>query len=540
MRFLWPFALIGLVLPLIVIAVYLWTRRRRRKYAVTFASLSLIKQAQPERSRWRRLVPAGLLLAAIAALVLATARPQALLATSRSDTSIILTIDVSRSMCSTDVSPNRLAAAEAAARKFVDDQPGGTRMGLVAFAGSAQVLVPPTSDRDKLHEAIDGLTTSIGTAIGNGVLTSIDALSRVNPDVAPSTVRLTPGQRQQDRFASKYVPDVVVLLTDGAATTGVDPLDAARQASDRRVRVFTIGFGTTTPNPLVCTAEQFGGDTLGPVSGGGGFTPDFSSGRRGNFLQIDEPTLRSIAWITGGTYARAASVAQLERAFRELPRRVVTVKEVHELTVYLVALGALLVVGAVATSRSVEPVRLTPSRAAGHDDDAVHAVLVVAGQMARELDRSGRVELVRGRGATTGRHRHLAGHRRVVRLVAVGVAAVHLRTTHDELVADRVTVDEHEAHLGVRPHPDHGHLEPTVVDADRDRHRSGAEDPGPGRRRGPRTRDHHRTRAEQHHDDNHDHREQAVGAKGRGHARDRRASTCAPPPTSRTAASTST
>jgi Ca-activated chloride channel family protein len=350
-RFLWPFALIGLVLPLIVIAVYFWTRRRRRKYAVTFASLSLIKQAQPERSRWRRLVPAGLLLAAIAALVLATARPQALLATSRSDTSIILTIDVSRSMCSTDVSPNRLAAAEAAARKFVDDQPGGTRMGLVAFAGSAQVLVPPTSDRDKLHQAIDGLTTSIGTAIGNGVLTSIDALSRVNPDVAPSTVKLTPEQRQQDRFASKYVPDVVVLLTDGAATTGVDPLDAARQASDRRVRVFTIGFGTTTPSPLVCTAEQFGGDTLGPVSGGGGFTPDFSSGRRGNFLQIDEPTLRSIARITGGTYARAASAAQLERAFRELPRRVVIVKEVHELTVYLVALGALLVVGAVATSR---------------------------------------------------------------------------------------------------------------------------------------------------------------------------------------------
>ena len=142
-----------------------------------------------------------------------------------------------------------------------------------------------------------------------------------------------------------------MLLTDGAATTGVDPLDAARQASDRRVRVFTIGFGTTTPSPLVCTAEQFGGDTLGPVSGGGGFTPDFSSGRRGNFLEIDESTLRWIARITGGTYARAASAAQLERAFRELPRRIVTVKEVHELTVYLVALGALLGVGAVATSR---------------------------------------------------------------------------------------------------------------------------------------------------------------------------------------------
>jgi Ca-activated chloride channel family protein len=351
MRFAWPLALVGLVVPLATIGAYFWLRRRRRKFAVTFASLALIRQAQPERSRWRRLVPAALLLAAMAVLVFAAARPEALVTTSRSDTSIILTIDVSRSMCSTDVTPNRLAAAEAAARKFVDDQPGGTRMGLVAFAGSAQILVPPTTDRDRLTQAIDGLTTSIGTAIGNGVLSSIDALARVNPDIAPSTVKLDPAQRRRDRFASKYVPDVVVLLTDGAATTGVDPLDAARQASDRRVRVFTIGFGTRSPSPLVCTTEQFGGDSLGPVGGVGGFPSDLSSGRRGNYLEIDESTLRSIARITGGTYARAASAAQLEHAFRELPRRVVTVKEVHELTVYLVALGAFLAVGAVATSR---------------------------------------------------------------------------------------------------------------------------------------------------------------------------------------------
>jgi Ca-activated chloride channel homolog len=351
MRFAWPSALIGLVVPLTVIAAYFWFRRRRRKFAVTYASLSLIRLAQPERSRWRRLVPAALLLTAMAFLVIAMARPQALIATSRSDTSIILTIDVSRSMCSTDVTPNRLAAAGAAARKFVDDQPGGTRMGIVAFAGSAQILVPPTDDRGRLYDAIDGLTTSIGTAIGNGVLSSIDALARVNPDIAPSTVKLTPADRRQDRFASRYLPDVVVLLTDGAATIGVDPLDAAKQAADRRVRVFTIGFGTTSPSPLVCTPDQFGGDTLGPAGDSGGSPRDLSRGRRGNFLQIDEPTLRSIARITGGTYARAADAAQLERAFRELPKRIVTVKEVHELTVYLVALGALLAVGAVATSR---------------------------------------------------------------------------------------------------------------------------------------------------------------------------------------------
>ena len=349
MRLLWPLALVGLLVPLAVVAVALWLRHRRRKYAVTYASLSLIRDAMPERSRWRRLIPAALLLAAIAVLVVGAARPQALVHTSRSDTSIMLTIDVSRSMCSTDVRPNRLAAAAEAARKFVDDQPSGTQMGIVVFARSAQLLVPPTTDRDRLRGAIDGLTTSIGTAIGNGMLSSIDALARVNPEIAPSTVKLSAADKRRDRFASKYLPDVIVVLTDGAATTGVDPLDAAKQAADRRLRVFTIGFGTTRPSSLVCTTDQFGGDTLGP--GVGAFVPDLSSGQLANFLQLDEPTLRAIARTTGGSYARAAGAEQLQRAFRELPKRVVTVREVHELTVYLVALGALLAIGAVATSR---------------------------------------------------------------------------------------------------------------------------------------------------------------------------------------------
>ena len=350
MRVLWPWALLGLVVPLAIIATAAWLRRRRRKYAVTFASLSLIRAAAPQRSRWRRIVPVALLLGAMVCLVVAMARPQALVATSRSDTSLILTLDVSRSMCSSDVSPNRLTAAQVAARQFVDDQPDGTRLGLVAFAGTAQILVPPTTDRDRLHDAIDGLTTSIGTAIGNGVLTSIDALSRVNDEIAPSTVRLTPAERDRDRFAAKYVPDVVVLLTDGAATTGVDPRDAARQAADRRVRVFTIGFGTSTPSPLICSPEQLGGELI-QAPDGGVPAPTFDPGRRGNFLEIDEATLRAVAKTTGASYHRAASADQLQRVFANLPRRIVTVKEVHELTVYLVALGALLAVGAAATSR---------------------------------------------------------------------------------------------------------------------------------------------------------------------------------------------
>jgi Ca-activated chloride channel family protein len=334
-----------------MIAAYFWLRRRRRKYAVTYASLSLVRRALPERSWWRRIVPGALLLAAITSLVVAMARPQAVLAVSRSDTSIMLAIDVSPSMCSTDVSPNRLVAAEAAARRFVNDQPGGTRFGLVAFAGSAQILVLPTSDRGHLLDAIDALITGISTAIGDGVLASVDALARVNPEIAPSTVKLTPTEVRGARSAGKYAPDVVVLLTDGSSNAGVDPLDAARQAADRRVRVYTIGFGTTRPTPLACTAQQFAGETLGPPSGGLHLGGGGASPRRGNDLAIDEVTLRSIARITGGTYARAASAPQLERAFRDLPMRIYTVKEVHELTVYLVAFGALLAVGAMATSR---------------------------------------------------------------------------------------------------------------------------------------------------------------------------------------------
>ena len=150
------------------------------------------------------------------------------------------------------------------------------------------------------NDAIDGLTTSIGTAIGNGVLTSIDALSRVNPEIAPSTVRLTPAERDRDRFASQVRP-----RRRGPAhrRRGDDRRRPARrgpkQAADRRVRVFTIGFGTSTPSPLVCSPEQLGGE-LTQAPDGGVPPPTFDPGRRGNFLEIDEATLRAVAKTTGG------------------------------------------------------------------------------------------------------------------------------------------------------------------------------------------------------------------------------------------------
>ena len=351
MTFTWPFALLALAIIPLAIAVYVWLLRRKRKYAVQYASLSLVREALPRRSSWRRHLPAAFLLTAMAALVFAMARPQAVVSVSESHTSIMLTLDVSRSMCSTDVNPNRLTAAQNAAKKFIDEQPSGTRIGVVAFSGAAQELVPPTTDSDRLKSAIDSLTTGMGTLIGNGLLTSIDALSRVNHDIAPSTVKLSPDQKKRNPFASKYQPDIIVLLTDGAATGGVDPLDAASQAADRRVRIYTVGFGTNNPGTLVCTPQQLGASDFGPFGGGGGgfdpggggFRPNFGGGgSRGNFLDIDEQTLKAIAKRTGGTYNRAQSAQQLIRVFRSLPKRVTTQTEQHELTVYLVGAAALL------------------------------------------------------------------------------------------------------------------------------------------------------------------------------------------------------
>jgi Ca-activated chloride channel family protein len=348
MTFTWPWALLSLVVIPLIIAVYVWQLRRKRKYAVSYASLALIREAMPKRSSWRRHLPAALLLAAMAALVFATARPQAVVSVSRSHTSIMLTLDVSRSMCSTDVAPNRLTAAQNAARKFIDEQPEGTRIGIVAFSGASQVLVPPSTDSDRLRSAIDNLTTGMGTVIGNGLLTSIDALSKVNHDIAPSTVKLSPEQRKRKPFSSKYEPDIIVLLTDGAATGGVNPIDAARQAADRRVRIYTVGFGTNNPGTLVCTAEQLGASDFGPFGGGGGgfggggFRPSFGGGGQGNFLDIDEQTLKSIAKRTGGTYSRAESASQLVKVFRDLPKRITTQTEHRELSVYLVGVAALL------------------------------------------------------------------------------------------------------------------------------------------------------------------------------------------------------
>jgi Ca-activated chloride channel family protein len=341
MSFSWPWALVALLaVPLLLVARW-WLNRRRKRSAVTVSSIALIRAAVPGRSAWRRRIPVYLFLTGLIALAGALARPQATLAVPSNNTSILLAIDVSGSMCSTDVAPNRLSVAMDAARKFIKAQRDGTKIGLVAFSGIAGLLVPPTTDKDSLLAAIDTLKTARGTAIGQAILTAIDAIAEINPDVAATGVDL---DDTAPNPLANYEPDTIVVLTDGSNTTGVDPVTAAEQAAARHVRVFTIGFGTTNPAPAVCTADQIsGGDPGQGFAGGGQFGGGGFGGRGGGHNQeIDEDALKKVADRTGGQYFRAQDAGQLSKVLGDLPRDIGLHQEKVEITFWFVLAAALL------------------------------------------------------------------------------------------------------------------------------------------------------------------------------------------------------
>ena len=349
MSFAWPLVLLSLLSVPVLLAVYVVIGRRRRR-TVSYSSVALLRTAQPRRSGWRRHVPFALVLAALASLGLASARPQLRVDVPVSASSLILALDVSGSMCATDVEPNRLSAAQAAVRDFVKAQDSRTRIGLVVFSGFAQLAVEPTTERDDLLKSIDSLTTGRGTTIGAAILKAVDAISQIDPDVAPASGSPSSGSpapsgaqgpagQDRSREAGSYAPEIVVLLTDGANTRGVTPVDAAKVAAARGVRVYPIGFGTTHPTAMVCTAEQLGGSGIEGFRGGGpGAGP-----RSGNFLVADEPTLRQVATITGGTYFPASGADQLQHVLSDLPRQVQVQKRTVEMSVALAGLAAALV-----------------------------------------------------------------------------------------------------------------------------------------------------------------------------------------------------
>ena len=324
MSFSWPWALLALLVIPLVFAIWWWARRRRRRGAIRVTSIALVRVAVPGRTRWRRRIPAALLAGGLAVLGVGAARPQVSVAVPTTSATIMLALDISGSMCSTDVRPNRITAAEDAASAFIKSEAGGPRIGLVPFAGTAGVLVPPTADAGTLLSALKGLSTSRGTAIGQGILTSLDAIAQVDPSVAPTGAR--PAK------ARSYAHDVIVVLTDGSNNVGVDPQTAARQAAARGVRVFTIGFGTTNPAPLVCSNSQFGGF--------GGRNP----------LVADYGALRQIASLTGGKFYRAQNAGQLKAALGNLSGTFKIIREHLDIAAWFAGFGGLFIAAALALS----------------------------------------------------------------------------------------------------------------------------------------------------------------------------------------------
>ena len=351
MSFSVPWALLALLILPLVFAVWWLTRRRRRRAVVRVTSIALVRAAVPGRSNWRRRVPPALLALGLAVLAVGAARPQATVPVPSSSATIMLALDVSGSMCSTDVKPNRITAAEQAAADFIKSQTGGPRIGLVAFASTAVVLVRPTTDSRQLTNALGGLSTSFGTAIGEGILTSLDAIAQVDPSVPPTGAAVS-----RPRGAG-YADDVIVVLTDGSNNRGIDPQTAARQAAGRGVRVFTIGYGTDSPAPLACSSDQFGGFGGGGGTGGGGLGGGGFGGQAGgggfsgsNPLEADYAALMHISKTTGGTFYRAQDASQLSRALARLPAAFTIVRKHVDLAAWFATGGGLLIAAAVALS----------------------------------------------------------------------------------------------------------------------------------------------------------------------------------------------
>jgi len=312
MTFLWPDFLWLLLAVPAAVAAYVLFLRRKKQQAVRYASLGLIKEALGKGLAWRRHLPPAMLLVALAAMIAAIARPAAVITLPSSHETVILAIDVSGSMRANDVEPTRIEAAQAAARTFVNEQPRSTRIGVVAFAGSAALVQPPTSNRRDVVAAIDRLQLQHATAVGSGVLVSLKAIFpdsdfevKKKPDLKP----VPPGS---------YTAAAIVLLTDGQTTTGPDPVDAARLAAERGVRVFTVGVGTD--NGQILTGEGW-------------------SMR----VRLDEEALKAIADLTRAEYFYAGNARDLKRVYQSLRSKLVMEKKETEITALFSAIAAVTV-----------------------------------------------------------------------------------------------------------------------------------------------------------------------------------------------------
>jgi Ca-activated chloride channel family protein len=309
MSFASPFVLWGLLLIPVGLVAYWLVQRRRIKYAARFTNLDLLANVVDASPGRRRHIPAVLALTALAALIVAMARPQAVVAVPRDDATVVLTMDGSASMNATDVPPTRLEAAKSAASSFLDDLPERFRVGLVSFSNATRVLEEPTDDRDAVRTSLEGIQGEVGTAIGDAIRDSIS--------LAP---REENGQRSDKKLFA------VLLLSDGKNTAGVDPLDVLDEAKEAGVPIYTIALGTDAGTVEI--PDEFGGTQTVPVP-------------------PDPETLRRIAQETGGRFFEAPTEADLKAVYEEIGSQVSYEDEERELTAAFAGAGAVfLLIGA--------------------------------------------------------------------------------------------------------------------------------------------------------------------------------------------------
>jgi Ca-activated chloride channel family protein len=334
MHFLWPHNLWWMVVLPLLPALYLWLLRRRVRTALVYSSLRVVREAAS--SSWRRHVPPVLIFIALALLLLALTRPTAAVPLPWAKSTILLAIDISRSMRVNDVKPTRMVAAQEAAKAFLSVVPSHIEVGLVTFAGSAQVAQRATIDRPSIVGAIDAIQMQLGTAIGNAIVV---CLAELFPDQGIDLGEMTFGTRREARSPvakagkappkeitpvppGSYEAAAIILLSDGRRTTGVDTLEAAKMATDRGVRIYVVGLGT--PDGHAAMGEGMA-----------------------IYLQLDEPTLRQVAQMTGGEYHHAGTAEALRSVYRNLGSRLQVSKRDTELTALLaLAAAVLLLAGA--------------------------------------------------------------------------------------------------------------------------------------------------------------------------------------------------
>ena len=338
MNFIWPSALLLLIVVAGLAVLYVLAQRRRNRYALRYANLSLVREAIGKGPGWRRHVPPALFILALAVMAVAVARPQAVVAVPSQEGTVILAIDVSGSMLAEDMKPNRMEAAKAAARAFVDKQSETVKIGVVSFSGDASIVQSPTTDKTLVIAAINRLRPQRATAIGRAILVSLDAIAESQGSEADLPSSILQNQGQPDASATprpsatipaylqgQHASASIVLMSDGQNNQFPAPLDVVDQASSRGVRIYTIGLGSAA-------------GAIVRLQG------------RAVRTALDEATLKKIAEVTDGQYFNANTEADLRTVYENLTTELVVRNEKTELTAYATLAAAILAVFAGAFS----------------------------------------------------------------------------------------------------------------------------------------------------------------------------------------------